>query len=214
MNRLAIALAFLLPACAVPADDEGGFSRGEAPSAEDAPEVAGEELDLEDPTDDPADDTVDGLGDDVDPGLDWEPLPVDAPTGAVWVGNFTCGMLRASSDFWMEKTPTGWRQTGRILGHPAMELISDEDSRPRGQIGEICFDRNNPDPSVEWVEDGSFHFFNGHWDHDLRPLPEEGRWLGQVSPMFNPSDACRAELESLGLTIPVTLTMTRLGIWY
>lgn len=209
MLRFAPILLLLLSACAPPSGGQDPFTRAPGPDDElideqDSADAGDPEL-LDDPDEDA----------DVEPdALSWEPLPGEAPVGAIWVGVFNCGMLSDEAEVWMERTEDGWQQSGRLSDHPAVDEIDETHGMPLGDVGELCFDRAEPDRSVIWEEDGSFHFFNGHWDHHLRPLGQEGRWLGGVAPMFNISEACRDELDSLGLSLPATISLTHVGTWW
>ena len=52
-----------------------------------------------------------------------------------------------------------------------------------------CWDPN-PQPRLQWSQDGELHFDHAHWDHTLSPTQAEDTWLGGFSPQTEPSEAC------------------------
>jgi len=215
---LPLLLVLVLPACAPGVDGGEGFGRvASTPDGSNDDVVDGSNDPNEDVNDDGDATDNDPPGDDDDdddtPDLGWEPMPLDAEVGAMWVGTFSCGMLDGEADIWMEMTADGWMQVGYQGDHPAADVVGQTYGTPYPELVGVCYSEGDRDPSVVWEDDGSFHFFNGNWDHHLRPTGLEGRWLGEVTPMFNPSEDCRDALDDLDLDIPVILNLVHAGTW-
>ncbi len=217
MVRLA-ALALLLLSACTPVSDE--YSGSFVEVLEDEPDLQDEVDDEQDPADPEDQDDVGDDDDAVDPEdpedpedpieFDWDVSPPQVDLGAHLVMRLNCGMMPTRAD-------SVWRWDG------ARWLAAQID--PREVLGpdyEPIFGNTyddlepcwvpNPQPVMTWREDGSIHFDNGNWDHDLRPTAQEDTWFGGVSPTFDLNEACLDALAGHGLTPPVAITVTLVGL--
>ncbi len=192
---LGATFALFLVGC-LPADD-GGFNI----TADRGPVGGLDDLDADDPAD-PDDD-----GDqesDPDDGLGWDPMqPQSVEPGTILIWTINCGMLDGSG-------MNAWEWLGdRWEGFRGEDLEEDLSSSGGGypyEELEPCF-RPTSNTSMEWRDDGTIHFFNGDWHHDMRPSTTHNRWMGTVYPTFEVSEACHEAMEGLGLSIPVNLSI-------
>jgi hypothetical protein len=184
--------------------DEGGSVDG----GHDSDDQPAQEDDPEDP-DDPGD-SEDDL-----PALNWDALPDDdLPLGTIWVGRFNCSILDGEAELWIERTEDGWTQINRIEDHPATAEIPQTSGVPLGDFSQHCVpDGFEPDRRVDWEPNGSLHFYNGDWDHHLFPTTVPGRWQGTVTPMFEISAECEAEMAEQGIPRPAILQLLHVGTW-
>lgn len=119
--------------------------------------------------------------------------PEEIQDGAELEVTIQCGLMNGSGSGIFVKDGDRWN-----MAYMDMHLLTGL---------EACSDESAP-VYLEWDDVPSMYIDAGGYDHHLTPMADEDTWIGEVWPRETPSEACQAGLDSLGITFPVTMTMT------
>ena len=145
----------------------------------------------------PAEESLDSTPFDDDDSLAWDAAPPeDLPDGTLWRGVLSCGLFDAPVE-------RSWLLQEGVWTVPGSG--SEDSPRPRDEV--IPCMESGP-KTMTWAEDGQLSFEAAGWTHVMQPSTLANRWLGDGTPMHEPSRECVDGLAEIGLELPVGLSLT------
>ncbi len=187
---LALSLALLLPACAVPEGGDSQFGRIDRIDRDGTTDLGdgGAAVDPTDPDGPDAESPDDPADDDDDTGA-WDPAEPEVADGTIVVFEVQCGLLIGEPRMAWMKVDTYWKG-----------LMSEDDSQAFADL-EVCF--RESDTRLDWADDGFIYILAGGVGHDAEPTEVAGRWFGSVYPLVESSAECDEALAARGMRWPV-----------
>ncbi len=127
----------------------------------------------------------------------WDPTPPTSVDGSVLTASLTCGLFDGSG-------LKSWVMDGGVwLEQPGGSVSMHPEVQP-------CLE---PGPKeLVWTPDGDIEFDSASWQHAFKPTASPWLWLGQGRPYHDLDDACLDGLESLGLTLPIVMSLEVLAV--
>jgi hypothetical protein len=140
--------------------------------------------------------------DDDDATLSWDPTPPEAPDGATFVAVLSCGLFAGPIDRTWIKTGDVWEEPAPGPEGPSLPIAEVQPCMQQGA------------KQLSWLDSGAIQFEAATWSHALQPSPTEDVWLGEGSPIGDPSDECLDGLAAAGLSLPVRFSLSLSEIRY
>jgi len=127
----------------------------------------------------------------------WDPAPPpDVREGSTLVGTLTCGLFESAVE-------RAW-----IFDGDALWVEAPPEGEPTALREELLPCMEQSERTLTWDDDGRIEFEAAGWEHVLDPSPNTPLWFGEGEPRDLASAECLAGLRSVGLELPVRLSLS------